>query len=275
MSSSCLRAAVIQMSPGSVKSANLEKAEGLIARAVEDGAQLVSLPETFLYSGSHSEADMQAISEEIPGPTSQWMSKLAKKHDIYFAGGSIFETNPENPARAFNTSLVYDPKGNLLAKYRKNHLFSFEDEKKMSEASYQMPGKPEDLAVAKTPWGGMGLSICYDLRFPLMYQHYARSQEATMLMVPSKFLRVTGSHHWLPLLQARAIENQCFVIAANGCSEGKPAEYGHSLIIDPWGEILAQLPTGEGYACADLDFDRLASVRSKLPVLQTDTVMRI
>ncbi len=261
------------MTPGSVKAANLEKASHFIEKAVADGAQIVSLPETFFYAGSHSANDMKVIAEEIPGETSIWMAKLAKKHGIYLAGGSIFESNPDHSGHAFNTSLVYDPKGKLLAKYRKTHLFGFEGETEMSEHNYQVPGEASDLSVAVTPWGGMGLSICYDLRFPLMYQYYARQQRATMLMVPAKFLRLTGSHHWLLLLQARAIENQCFVIAANAYSESEPEDYGHSLIIDPWGEILAQLPSGEGAICADLNFENLWKIRKELPILKTETVV--
>lgn len=266
-----LRAAVIQMSPGADKAENLRHAEQWVAQAVNAGAQLISLPETFIYTGPHALADMQRVAESIPGETSQALKQWAKNHGVYVLGGSFFETNPEDPARPFNTSVAYGPTGELLAKYRKNHLFCLQAEgpghKDMAEAAYQTAGEQADRAVALTPWGGIGLSICYDLRFPLLYQQYSRTMGATMLTVPSKFLKTTGEAHWLPLLQARAIENQCYVLAANAYCESHPANYGHSMIIDPWGQVLACIETGEGIAIADLDFEHLHHVRKRLPVL--------
>ncbi len=266
-----LRAAVIQMSPGPHKTENLQQAEHWITQAVAAGAQLVSLPETFIYSGPHEIADMQRVAEPLSGITSKALSQWAKTHGVYVLGGSFFEINAEDLARPFNTSVVYGPTGKLLAKYRKNHLFCLQAEhphhKDMSEAAYQTAGERQDRAVAPTPWGGIGLSICYDLRFPLLYQQYSRTMGATMVAVPSKFLKTTGEAHWLPLLQARAIENQCYVIAANAYSEENPANYGHSMIVDPWGKVLAQVESGEGFAIATLNFDYLHHVRKRLPVL--------
>ena len=202
-----LRAAVVQMTPGDRKSLNLERAEYWIDQAAHAGAQLVCLPETFVYSGSHRSEHMQNVAETVPGYSSRIFSQWARHYNIYLAAGSLFETNPDDAARPFNTSLVFSPEGERLAKYRKNHLFCFQEQpessqKALSEADYQTPGSKQDRAVAETPWGGMGLSICYDLRFPALYQYYSREMGATLLTVPSKFLKTTGEAHWLPLLQA-------------------------------------------------------------------------
>lgn len=266
-----LQAAVIQMTPGTDKFENLARAEHWIRQTVQAGAQLISLPETFIYSGPHDPETMEQVAEDIPGMTSQALCQWAKTYGVYLIGGSFFERNPQDLARPFNTCLVYGPSGALLAKYRKNHLFCLQastpQDKNMSEAAYQTAGDLTDRAVAQTPWGGIGLSICYDLRFPLLYQYYSRTLGATLLTVPSKFLRTTGEAHWLPLLQARAIENQCYVLAANAYAEGRVANYGHSMIVDPWGKVLAQQETGEGFCMAHLDFDYLHQVRQRLPVL--------
>ena len=211
------RAAVIQMTPGADKAQNCGAAERWIAQAAAEGAQLVSLPETFVYTGSHRPECMKSVAEMLPGPTSQRLSQWAKQYQIYLIGGSLFEVNAEDSARPFNTCLVYGPQGQLLAKYRKNHLFCLKSvpgdtsAKDLSESAYQTPGEVSDRCVAETPWGNIGLSICYDLRFPQLYQYYSRQRKATLLAVPSKFLKTTGEAHWLPLLQARAIENQCFI----------------------------------------------------------------
>jgi deaminated glutathione amidase len=268
-----VRSAVIQMTPGADKAQNWAAAERWIAQAATAGAQWVSLPETFVYSGSHRPEIMQSVAESIPGLTSRLLSQWAKQYRIYLIGGSFFEINPQDLARPFNTCLVYGPEGELLATYRKNHLFTLKTAspgdataRNLSESAYQTQGKPGDRSVAITPLGNVGLSICYDLRFPDLYQYYSRECGATLLAVPSKFLKTTGEAHWLPLLQARAIENQCFVLAANAYSETQPSNYGHSMILDPWGKVLAQLTTGEGFCCADLDFAYLAQVRERLPV---------
>ncbi len=274
-----VKAAVIQMTPGADKAQNWAAAEHWIAQAAAAGAQWVSLPETFVYSGSHRPDIMHTVAEPIPGPTSQLLSQWAKQYQIYLIGGSFFELNSQDLTRPFNTCLVYGPEGELLAKYRKNHLFTLKTSagadktaRDLSESTYQTQGKPSDRSVAITPLGNVGLSICYDLRFPDLYQYYSRVCRATLLAVPSKFLKTTGEAHWLPLLQARAIENQCFVLAANAYSETQPPNYGHSAIIDPWGKVLAQLTTGEGVCCADLDLAYLAQVRKRLPVHEQGNV---
>lgn len=267
-----LRAAVIQFSPGPEPQANRDRVESLVAAAAQDGAQLILLQEAFHYRGPHAPADMQRIAEEIPGPTSRWLADCARRFGVWLHGGSLFERNPADPAHAFNCSLVYSPDGALVGKYRKIHLFALHQGSSLSEADYQCPGAPEQIVTVATPWGGLGLSICYDLRFPTMYQTQVRQQQARMLAVPSAFLFRTGADHWEILLRARAIETQCYVLAPNCLSEAGsgPQTYGRSMIIDPWGQVLACMPDREGYALADLDFALQDRLRRQLPVLSAD-----
>lgn len=263
-------ASVIQLCPGADVQANLDKAGDWIAAAAEQGAELIALQETFHYSGPHSPEDMQRVSESLPGPISNWLADQAREHGVWLVAGSIFEHNPADPARSFNTSQVFNPDGDCVARYRKIHLFHLEADKTYSECKYQTPGDNKAIVTADSPWGGIGLSICFDLRFPAHYQQQSRQQGATILTVPSAFLQRTGKDHWEVLLRARAIENQCFVLAPNAVG-GDPTNYGHSLILDPWGEVLAQLPAGEGFVSARLDFKRLRETRQKMPVLSENS----
>ncbi|PKL75537.1 MAG: hypothetical protein CVV27_14855 [Candidatus Melainabacteria bacterium HGW-Melainabacteria-1] len=267
MSKTALRAAVIQFGPGPDIDANLDIAGAWIAAAVKDGAELLVLQEAFAYRGPHQPEDMQRVTEAIPGPISQWLSDQARSHGIWLHGGSLFEANPEDPAHAFNTSLVFDPTGSCVGKYRKIHLFALHQGSSVSEADYQCPGAADDIVTVATPWGGLGLSICFDLRFPDLYQHQVRRQAARLLSVPSAFLFKTGADHWDVLLRARAIETQCFVLAPNCLSLDPPQTYGRSQIVDPWGNVLARMPDRSGYVLADLDFELQDKIRRQLPVL--------
>ena len=264
-----LRAGVIQLTPTADKAANLAAAAQQIAAAADDGAQLLVLQEAFSYRGPHAPEDMARVSEPVPGPTSAWLAEQASSHGIWLHGGSIFELNQADPAHAFNCSLVYNPQGELVGKYRKINLFALHHGHSVSEADYQCPGPPDQIVTVPTPWGGLGLSICFDLRFPELYQHQVRRQQARILTVPSAFLFRTGADHWEILLRARAIETQCYVLAPNCLSAGSsgPETYGRSMIIDPWGQVLACMSDREGYALADLDFELQDKVRKKLPVL--------
>lgn len=262
-----LRAGVIQMTPGEDIAANLARAGELIDAAAADGARLLVLQEAFYYRGPHSPQDMDRVSEPEDGPTARWLAAKARAHGIWLHGGSIFERNEADIAHAFNCSLVFNPAGELAAKYRKIHLFELHHGKSVSEADYQCAGQPEDIVTVATPWGGLGLSICYDLRFPDLYQHMVREQGARLLTVPSAFLFKTGADHWEVLLRARAIETQCFVLAPNSFVHDHPPTYGRSMIVDPWGNVLACMPDREGYVIADLDFALQDEVRRKLPVL--------
>lgn len=265
-----LRVALIQLSPGPDISENLAKAATYLQAAAERGAELVLLQETFYYRGPHSPQDMQRVAETLPdGPVCTWLSDQARKHAFWLLGGSIFETNPDDLTRAFNTSLCFNPQGERVGRYRKIHLFELYDREALSEATYQTPGDPEQIVTVPTPWGGLGLSICYDLRFPLHYQEQVRTQGARLLAVPSAFLFRTGAAHWETLLRARAIETQCFVLAPNCWSESAPATYGHSLIVDPWGQVLASAADGEGLIWAELDLAAQERIRERLPVLKS------
>ncbi len=267
-----LRVAVVQMCPGDDIQKNLSKAGELIASAARDGAKLVLLQETFYYRGPHKPSDMKKVAEKVPGPTSTWLSEQAKQHGIWLHGGSIFEAREEDTAHAFNTSLVFSPDGELAALYRKIHLYEMNHNgKQIAESDYQHPGNPDDIVTVETPWGGMGLSICYDLRFADLYQHQVREQGACLLTVPSAFLSQTGKDHWELLLRSRAIETQCFVLAPNCLSDKDshlPECFGRSMIIDPWGNVLAQMYDSEGYILADLDFEIQHQIRSSQPVLK-------
>lgn len=265
-----LRVALIQITPEATIANNLQKMAAWVAQAAADGAELILLQEMFYYRGPHGPADMQRVAEAVPGPTSQFLADLARQHRIWLHGGSLFEVNPDAPHHPYNCSLVFDPQGSCIGKYRKINLFALQQvsgNQSVSELDYQTPGDPESITTVATPWGGLGLSICFDLRFPALYQHQVRQQAARMLAVPSAFLFKTGADHWEVLLRARAIETQCYVLAPNCLSHDFPACYGRSMVVDPWGNVIARMPDREGYVIADLDFDLQAEIRAKLPVL--------
>jgi deaminated glutathione amidase len=258
-------AAAVQMVSSDDKAANLGEAQRWVRQAAALGARLVVLPEVFIWRGNKKEEGGAA--EPIPGPSSIFLADLARELKIYFLAGSILEEIPGS-GKVYNTSLLFDPSGKLLASYRKIHLFDVDLANGVSlrESDSRAPGA--DLVVASTELGKMGLSVCYDLRFPELYRGLA-SQGAQVIFVPSAFTAFTGQAHWETLLRARAIENQAYVIAAG--QFGKAAKsfetHGHSMIIDPWGEILAQRPDGAGLVTAEIDFDRLNKVRGELPAL--------
>lgn len=258
-------AAAVQMTSGEDKERNLEAAERLIREAAERGARLVALPELFNCLG-RKEQVVQAA-EPVPGPTSRRMSDLARRLRITLLAGSICE-RAEARQKVFNTSLLFDDSGNLLARYRKIHLFDVDLPGRVSyqESNWMAPGR--DVVAAETDHGRLGLSICYDLRFPELYRSLIH-QGCRILMVPSAFSLPTGRDHWEVLLRGRAIENQAYVIAPNQCGQHTPgfATCGRSAIIDPWGVPLAVAPDGEGVILARLDVRRQETIRRELPAL--------
>ncbi len=257
-------AAAVQLAAGADKPANLERAVTLIQRAADAGAQLVVLPEVCLWRGLQADEPQQA--ETIPGPSSQRFAAVAAERRIHLLAGSLLESSDDG--RAYNTSLLFGPDGSTLGCYRKIHLFDVDLPGRVSirESDTRRPG--EVPVVAPTELGGMGLSVCYDVRFPELYRHLARAG-AEVLCVPAAFTFVTGAAHWEVLLRARAIENQCYVIAANqfGTGGGVPC-YGNSMIIDPWGTVLARGGEGERIIFAEIDRAYLRQVRSELPSLR-------
>ena len=258
-------AAAVQMSSGADRADNLSRATALIRTAAARGARLVVLPEVFAWRGSRTD-EPRAV-EMIPGATTEAMSALARELRIHLCIGSILEAAPED-ARAFNTSCLIDPQGKLLARYRKIHLFDVDLPGRVTvrESATRAPG--EEPVVVPTELGVLGLSICYDLRFPELYRALVR-RGAQVLLVPSAFTFPTGAAHWEVLCRARAVENQCYLIAPDqtGRSPHGFADYGESMIVDPWGRVLARAPDGEGVVTAEIDLDYLARVRSELPSL--------
>lgn len=258
-------AAAVQMLASSDKAANLDEAGRWIRAAASKGARVVALPEVFIWRGSKGEEIKSA--EPIPGPTSQELAGLARELGIYLLGGSILEAIPGSE-KAYNTSLLFGPQGNPLASYRKIHLFDVDLAQGGSIRESETRAFGDAIAVTATELCPMGLTICYDLRFPELYRGLA-TQGAQLIFVPSAFTAYTGKAHWEPLLRARAIENQVYVIAPGqfGKSTKSFETHGHSMIVDPWGKILGELSDGPGIVMAVIDLDYLAQVRAELPAL--------
>mgnify|MGYP001566127226 FL=1 len=205
--------------------------------------------------------------EPIPGPTADLMARLARDLGIYLLSGSVLEEIPGS-SKAYNTSLLFDPKGNAIALYRKIHLFDVDIENGVTtiESETRQPG--EEVVVAETEFCPMGLTICYDLRFPELYRALV-VKGAQVIFVPSAFTAFTGEAHWEPLLRARAIENQVYIIAPDqiGKNPRSFATYGNSMIVDPWGRVLARASDLPTVIFAEIDLDYLAKVRAELPSL--------
>ncbi len=247
------------------KAANIAEAERWIREAAAQGARVVALPEVFVWRGGRKEERLAA--ETIPGPTSEWLAVLARELSIYLLGGSILEQVPGGD-KAYNTSLLFSPEGRVLAKYRKIHLFDVDLKEGVSIKESDTRARGDAVVVAETDLCAMGLSICYDLRFPELYRKMA-ARGAQLIFVPSAFTAYTGKAHWEPLLRARAIENQAYIVAPAqfGKHTNSFETYGHSMIVDPWGKILAELPHEPGFILAEVDLDYLLRVRTELPCL--------
>lgn len=258
-------AAAVQMVACDDKASNLKEAERWLRQAAVQGAKVVGLPEVFIWRGNKQAERDQA--EPIPGPSSAALAALARELQIYLLAGSILEKIPGS-ARAYNSSLLFDPAGNIIACYRKIHLFDVDLANGVSlrESDTRAPG--EVVTVGKSELCAIGLSVCYDLRFPELYRALA-GQGAEIIFVPSAFTAYTGEAHWETLVRARAIENQLYMIAPAqfGRSRNSFETHGHTMIVDPWGKILARLPDGAGVITAEIDLDYLAKVRAELPAL--------
>jgi predicted amidohydrolase len=268
-----LRVACVQLNTRGDVAANVHAAEALVEEAAVAGARLVALPETWAYKGGRE--GILASAEPLDGPSNAALARLAARLGIFVLAGSIYEPSPE-PRRVFNTSVLFGPDGELLATYRKIHLFDLTaDTTVYRESGYVKPGA--ELVTVEIDAGSaesaapvtLGLTICYDLRFPELYRSLAL-RGAQVLCVPSAFTAYTGAAHWEVLLRARAVENGCFVIAPGQAGEHLPGRrcYGHSMIVDPWGTVLAEVQDGVGLCIADLDLARVAEVRAQIPSLQ-------
>ena len=259
-----LAAAAIQMSSTPEKEENRETAEALIRGATAAGAQLVALPE--LWSCHGLERVYRENAEPVPGPTTEFLGDLARELGVYLLGGSILEGGPDS-GRLSNTSTFFDPSGEMTAVYRKIHLFDVKvSDKEYLESANIAPGR--EIVTAKAGAATLGLSVCYDVRFPELYRLLAL-RGAEILAVPAAFTLQTGKDHWEILLRARAVENQAFVVAP--AQWGRKADgrwtYGRSMIVDPWGTVLATCPDRDGYALATLDLDYLDRFRTEFPAL--------
>jgi predicted amidohydrolase len=260
-----LRVACVQLNAVNEKDDNLERAERLVAQAAATGADLVMLPEKWTGIGPPDLS--RAVAECLDdGEATLAMREWAKRHGITLHGGSIVERR-EGREKLSNTSLVIDPEGEIAAVYRKIHLFDVQVGGHVyRESETEEPG--DQLVRTEVEGWKLGLTICYDLRFPELYRLLAL-EGCEVLAVPAAFTLYTGKDHWEPLLRARAIENQCFVVAANqwgSYADGKAA-YGRSMIVDPWGVVVAQAPDGDGVISAELDRERIADVRRRIPAL--------
>ncbi len=259
------RVAAVQMVSTPEVDLNLETAAELIADAARQGASLVVLPEYFCLMGLR-DTDKVAIQEEPGyGPLQRFLADQASLHGIWLVGGTIPLVSP-HADRVFNSTLVFDPQGKQVVRYDKIHLFGFQrGSESYNESKTICPGgRPTSF---NSPCGRVGLSICYDLRFPELFRQLS---PMSLLLVPAAFTYTTGRAHWEVLLRARAIENQCYVLASaqGGEHPNGRRTWGHSMLIDPWGEIITQLPEGPGVVVGNIEPQRLLEVREALPALK-------
>lgn len=260
--------AAIQMVSGVETRANLTEAARLIAQAAERGAKLIVLPENFAVM-PHRETDRLALAEaDGAGPIQDFLSEQARRYRTWLVGGTI-PLRGASPARVRAACLLYDDRGARVARYDKMHLFDVQlgnGEQYRESASFE-PG--DRAVVAGTPYGRLGLAVCYDLRFPELFRALL-DEGAELIALPSAFTATTGKAHWEVLVRARAIENLVYVIAAGqgGSHENGRATHGDSMIVSPWGEVLARLPQGAGVAMAECDLARQQHMRASLPSIQ-------
>ena len=274
------RVAAVQMVSTASVETNLATAKRLVAMAADQGAALIALPEYFCLMG-HADTDKVAVRErQGAGPIQDFLAECAARHRVWLVGGTV-PIEVDDPAvsqtKVRNTTFVFDPQGKVAAHYDKIHLFGFQKgDEYFDESRTIAPGSATVSFVADFASRPLriGLTICYDLRFPELYRNLAKADEMGMetalILVPSAFTYTTGRAHWEILLRARAIENQCYILAPaqGGRHENGRRTWGHSMLIDPWGEIVAQLPEGEGVVVGDVDPERIAEVRKNLPALK-------
>jgi predicted amidohydrolase len=260
-----LMAAVVQMTSTADAERNLATAERLTAEAAARGAGFVALPENFAFL--RSTGDPAPEPQAVDGPWVRRMAESARRHRLTLLLGSLPERSPD-AGKVHNTSVLLGPDGAVLAVYRKIHLFDIDlpGLEHLKESREVAAGR--EVVVADAPFGPLGMTVCYDVRFPELYRALAR-RGARVMAVPSAFTDRTGKDHWEVLLRARAIENLAYVVApAQVGVHGKGrASHGHALIVDPWGTVIAQVPDGEGIALAELDFGRQDRLRKELPAL--------
>jgi nitrilase len=264
-----MRVAAIQMNSGADVTANLELADSLLASAAADACKLAVLPENFPLMPAKGRDKTEHAEQTGKGPIQAFLAEAARRHDLWIVAGSMPLASPD-PGRVYGGCPVIDDKGQMRALYRKIHLFDVDlpdSNESYRESSSMYPGN--DPVLVATPFGRIGLTICYDLRFPELFRTLVDAG-ATLFTVPAAFTETTGKAHWHVLIRARAIENLAFVIAAGqtGAHPDQRRTFGHSMIVDPWGRILAELPDGNGHIAADIDLAAQQKLRAELPALE-------
>jgi nitrilase len=268
-----MKVAAVQMTSTTDVAANLREAGRLVADAAAQGAKLVVLPENFSFLGAKDADRVAAIEPFGDGPAQRFLAEAAESLGLWIVGGTIpIRDARAGEQRASSRSLLVGPDGRVAAHYDKIHLFDVDipanaGSERYSESATTLAGTR--VVAAKTPLARIGMTVCYDIRFPALF-HRLSVLGTDIVAVPAAFTVPTGEVHWLPLLQARAIESLVYVVAAGQWGEhaGGRKTYGHSLILGPWGEILAELPSGPGVVCADLDMIRLEELRQRFPTVQ-------
>ncbi|TCP11626.1 nitrilase [Crenobacter luteus] len=258
------RAAAVQLVSGADPSANLGRAAHWVDEAARQGARLVVLPEYFGVMG-HKETDKVGLAEAFgAGPMQDALAAMARDNAVWLVGGTVPLVSPES-GKVYNSTLLYNPEGERVARYDKIHLFGFSGLGENYCESNTIVAGTEPLKAA-TELGEIAFGVCYDLRFPELFRALAPFD---VMVLPAAFTATTGEAHWEPLIRARAIENQCYLIASaqGGLHENGRRTHGHSMIVDPWGRVLAELPEGEGVILADIQINTLQSVRTRLPAL--------
>ena len=260
-----MKIAAVQMISGPVVAANLHVARALIERAAAEGAELIALPEYFPMIGA-ADADRLAAREQLGnGRIQEFLRDSARQHGVWLIGGSL-PLQAEDANKLRNTCLVYSPQGEVVARYDKIHLFGFQKGKEHYDEAATIEAGSTPIAF-DTAFGRIGLGICYDLRFPELFRQLG---PIDLLVLPSAFTETTGQAHWELLLRARAVENQCYVLAPaqGGHHPTGRQTFGNSMIIDPWGDVLARMDKGDGVVVAEINPARIAEVRTMLPALQ-------
>ena len=261
-----LRIAAIQMNSGDDKARNIETALRLIDRAAEEGARLIALPEVWTFLGGDA-ASLEAA-EPIPGPVTELLAERARRHDVYIHGGSFQERIADDPQRTWNTTVLIDPHGNIIARYRKIHLFDvvLDGVATYQESAVVAPG--DEIVLAQVDDFTVGLTICYDVRFPELYRILAL-RGADLIFQPAAFTMTTGKDHWETLIRARAIENTLYLCSpaqVGSHGDGKWC-YGRSMIVNPWGTVIATAPDEETVIHATIDKETIARIRRQVPSL--------
>ncbi len=269
MSSPNPRVAAVQMTTGPNLSANLQEAERLVREAADAGAALVVLPENFAFMGRRMQDVLPLCERDGDGRLQSFLSEAAARYGVWIVGGTI-PLITEDPGRVRAASLVFNGRGEQVARYDKIHLFDVDvpgADEQYTESSTIEPGA--DIIVLDSPCGRLGVAVCYDLRFPEMFRHMLDSG-VELLAVPAAFTAITGKAHWETLVRARAIENLAYVIAAaqGGYHISGRETHGDSMIVDPWGAVLTRIPQGTGYICHPLDRDFQVSVRRSFPAIE-------